>query len=152
MGKFSGSGSGWCTLPETEGEMFIFSWLSTWKADWNGLAIVYKFFWSDPSLWTYLSWPWSDRPLCHWTAAAVYTLCHAHIVKAIESLLSMLFSTQDAYLHLFVKNVLWLSISVSSVVVSSLSFSTRACLSFHSLRIHCRVSCNSGTVVSLSKC
>lgn len=72
----------WWMMPETEEDAFIFSLLSTCRADWNGLAIVYKFFWSDPSLWTYLSWPWPLRPLSYWPKAAVYTVSHVHIIKA----------------------------------------------------------------------
>lgn len=89
----------------------IVSWLSTCKADWNGLAIVYKFFWSDPSLWTCLSWPWPLRPLSYWPEAAVYTVCHVHIVNPVNHN-SMLFTTRSAYLHIFERNVFWLSVSV----------------------------------------
>lgn len=71
-------------MPEMEEGVFIFSWLSTCRAEWNGLAIVYKFFWSDPSLWTHLSWPWPLRPLSYWPAAAVYTVCHVHILKPMN--------------------------------------------------------------------
>ncbi len=74
----------WWMMPEMEEDVFIFSWLSTCRPDWNGLAIVYKFFWSDPSMWTCLSWPWPLRPLSYWPEAAVYTVCHVHIAKAMN--------------------------------------------------------------------
>lgn len=74
----------WWMMPEMEEDVFIFSWLPTCRADWNGFAIVYKFFWSDPSLWTYLSWPWPLGPLSYWPEAAVYTACHVQIIKAMN--------------------------------------------------------------------
>lgn len=72
----------WWMMPEMEEDVFIFSWLCRCMADWNGLAIVYKLLWSDPSLWTGLSQPWPLRPLSHWPEAAVYTVCHVDVIKA----------------------------------------------------------------------
>lgn len=43
-----------------------------------GLAIVYKFFWCDPSPWTHLSWPWPLVTLSHWPRAAAPTVPHTH--------------------------------------------------------------------------
>lgn len=71
-------------MPEREEDVFIFSWLSTCRADWTGPAIVYKFFWSDPSLWTYLSWPWPLGPLSYRLEAAVHTVCHVQIIKPLN--------------------------------------------------------------------
>lgn len=105
-------------MPEME-DGVIFSWLSTCRADWNGLAIVYKSFWSDPLLWTYLSWPWPLRPLSYWLKAAVYTV---HINQWIPII--VLFTTQPAYLDTCVRNVL-LDVSVHSpVFVSICDFSS----------------------------
>lgn len=85
--------------------LYFFGWLSWCRADWNELAIVYQFFWSDPSLWTWLSWPWPLRPLSHWPEAAVYTLCHVHIVDAVHPNYQS-FSPLSLLIYiLFVRNV-----------------------------------------------
>ena len=94
----------WWMMPEMEEAVFIFSRLSTCRADWNGHAIVYKFFWSDPSLWTYHSQPWPLRAPSYWPEAAVYTLPCTYC-KSNESQLSVPFTTLPAYLHTFVRNV-----------------------------------------------
>lgn len=82
----------WWMMPEMEEDVFIFSWLCRCRADWNGLAIVYKLLWSDPSLWTGLSRPRPLRPLSHWPEAAVYTVCHVDIIKATNPKSNQCFS------------------------------------------------------------
>lgn len=74
----------WWMMPEMEEDVFIFSVLCTCRADSNGLAIVYKFFWSDPSFWTPLLWTWPLRLLSYCPEAAVYTVCHTHIVEPVN--------------------------------------------------------------------
>lgn len=107
----------WWMIAEMEEDEVIFSWLSTCRADWNGLSIVYKFFWSDPSLWTYLSWPWSLGLLSYWPEAAVYTVCHVHIVKPMNPNYRC-----SSPLSLLICILLWLSISVHFSVVIFLPF------------------------------
>lgn len=114
----------WWMMPETEEDVFIFSWLSTWGANWNGLPIVYKFFWSDPSLWTCLSWPWPLRPLSYWPEAAVYTVCHVHIVNPMNPNYQCFppLGLQLIYI-LFVRNVFLVSGSLFSCFFQSVIFS-----------------------------
>lgn len=105
----------WLTMPgewgvDEEEEVFIFSWLSMRRADWNGLAFVYKFFWSDPSLWALLSWPWPLGKLAlhlstlQCLVAAVFTVCHVSHCQSCElKVLPLLITTLPFFLHIFFK-------------------------------------------------
>lgn len=80
----SWSAHAWWVMFETEEDVFIFSWLSTSTHDWNGSAIVYKFFEVILHCGATFSWLWTFRWLSYWFEAAVHTVCHVQIVKALN--------------------------------------------------------------------
>lgn len=95
------------------------------QAYWNGLAIVFSFFWSDPSFWTGLSWPRPLRLLFSWPGAAAHTVYQA--AKAMNPNSDHCFSSPSLLICIF---------SPANVLLQHLSVSQFHFSRFHNSLLH----------------